>query len=77
MKVEKKMMMEIVKKNINITGLVFDSMDQVLKPVLDDFVKDSSNPYDDMLIAALYPVLDKEIKAKVKELVDKLFEVEE
>jgi len=59
-------------KNLNVGGMLMDTMDEILKPALDKMVLDSANPYDDMAVAALYPVLDKAIKEKIAELVAKV-----
>jgi len=76
MKVDKTKILEIVGKNLNLGGLFADVLDEVLEPVLRDFVEDSANPYDDMLLAAAYPILERELKAKVEEAVNKLFAIE-
>ena len=69
---DKDKLIAIALKNLNVGGFALDLLDQVLKPALDKMVADSENPYDDMLVAALYPVLDKEIKEKIAEMVAKL-----
>ena len=74
MEFDKAKMMEVVKKNIDLAGLVNDTIDEILEPVLQGFVADSSNPYDDLLLAAIYPVLERELKDKVEELLGGLFE---
>lgn len=74
---KKAMMMSIIKKNINLGGLVSDLLDKALKPALQKVVDDSANPYDNMLMATAYPIMEQEIKAKVEEFVNKLFETEE
>ena len=76
MKIEKAKVLEILARNLNLSGLVGDVLDEILEPILEGFVADSSNPYDDMLLAALYPVLEKELKAKLDELLKKIFETE-
>lgn len=65
---EKETIIALVKARVDVPGLVADVVDQVLEPALDKFVADSANPYDDMLKAAIYPVLEKELKAKIAEL---------
>lgn len=77
MAVNKAKILAIVNKNLNIGGLFADTLDEVLEPVLRKFVADSANPYDDMLMAAIYPVLEKELKEYVAEQLNKLFEAEE
>lgn len=41
--------------------LVQDVMVGVIKVKLDEFVKDSSNTYDDALVSLLWPILEKAI----------------
>ena len=58
--------------NMNVPGLVSDVMDDVLEPALDKVVADSSNALDDILKAAIYPTLAKEVKQLVQAQWDKL-----
>ena len=76
MKIEKAKVMAILAKNLNLSGLMADVLDEILEPILEEFVADSANPYDDMLLAAIYPVLEKELKAKIVEVLDGLFKEE-
>lgn len=75
---EKKKVIDLVVKNVNLPGLVFDIIDEVLEPALDKIVAESSNPFDDMAKASLYPLLEKELKElaqkKYDELIAKLSE---
>jgi hypothetical protein len=73
MKIEKAKVMGILAKNLNLSGLMVDVLDEILEPVLKGFVADTSNPYDDMLLAAIYPVLEAELKLKLIEFLDGLF----
>lgn len=66
--------LELLKKRVDLEGLGADILVELLKPMLEKFVKESDNPYDDMLVAALMPVLEKELKDKLKSLVAKLYE---
>lgn len=59
---DKKKFVDIVLKNVNLPGLLFDTIDEVLEPALDKIVADSKNPFDDMAKASLYPLLEKELK---------------
>ena len=77
MSLDKKQLLGIVMKNLDISGLLADLLDEVLEPVLKKFVADTANPYDDMLLAAIYPVLEKELKEKLKELIDDLLKDDE
>ncbi len=57
---------------IKIKPLINKVIDEVLEPALDKVVEDSKNPFDNMLKASVYPILEKEIKEKAGEQVDKL-----
>ena len=74
MELDKAKALELVVKHLNVPGLLSDVVDEILEPALDKMVADSSNPYDDMAKAALYPVLETELKSKVAELWAKLAE---
>lgn len=63
---------EIALKRLDLNGMGSDIIDLILEPVLDDIVKDSSNPYDDVAKAALYPILEKGLKDKLGKLLEKL-----
>jgi hypothetical protein len=56
---------DIALKNLNIGGLMVDSLDAIIEPALDEMVKGSDNPYDDSAKAALYPILDKYLKEQI------------
>lgn len=63
----------IVKKRIDLKGLlVEDLMVGIIEKALDKIVADSSNPYDDMLKAALLPMLKKELIGQIDKLLAKL-----
>lgn len=63
---------EILKEEIKVDQFLIRMMKEIVKPKLDEFVADTSNPYDDILVAALYPILEKEIEEKIKEVWDKI-----
>ena len=65
---------EVLLKNFNIEGLGVDLLGMVLEPALDEMVKGTDNPYDDMAKAALYPVLSQYLMAEVKKQLDKIQE---
>lgn len=65
--------LEIVKKNINLGGLVADTLDEVLEPALKKVVEKTENKFDDALMATLYPLLEKEIKELIEDGVNKVF----
>jgi len=62
MSLDKAKMLELAIKHLNVPGLLSDIIDEVLEPALDKVVEDSANPYDNMMKAAVYPVLEAELK---------------
>jgi len=70
----KEVALKIVKKNINIGGIAFDIIDEVLEEALKKVVADSSNKLDDMLMASIYPLLEKELKALISKKIGELME---
>jgi hypothetical protein len=58
---------EILLKNINIEGIVFDILDEVLEAALKEVVAKTSNQYDDMLMVTVFPLLEKEVKRLISE----------
>jgi len=73
----KKQQLAILKKNVNIGGLLADELDLVLEPALQKVVDDSANPFDNMLMASVYPTLEKYLKDEIEKRVNQLFEAEE
>lgn len=73
---DKDQILALVEARIDVPGLVQDVLVQILKPALDEMVADSSNPYDDMAVAALYPVLEPALLKEVQKLWDKVDGVE-
>lgn len=67
---DKKKLVEILFKNFNYKGLIFDVLDEALEPALKKVVEDSSNPFDDMLMASVYPILEKELKEYIEKNLD-------
>jgi hypothetical protein len=65
---------EILLKNFNIAGLGTDLLGILLKPALDEIVKSSENPYDDMAVAALYPVLSQALLSELDKQLAKINE---
>ena len=59
-------------EHLNIPGLVQDMLDEVLEPALKKVVADTSNPFDDVLLGAIYPVLEKELNELVQKYWDEL-----
>lgn len=64
----------LAKTHIDLEGFINGTLDEVLEPALQKVVDDSSNPFDDVMMAALWPVLEAEAKSKVAELIGKLYE---
>ena len=77
MALDKKKLMDVVAKNLNVPGILADLLDEVLQPVLEEFVARTDNAYDDMLVAALYPILETQLKGKVEELFQDLLSADE
>ena len=67
MEIDKQKAIEVAMKHINIPGLLIDELELVLKPALDKVVADSANPYDDMAMAALYPVLKPALEKAIQD----------
>ena len=63
---------EILKKNIKLDALVVDLLNEAAEPALKKLVEKSDNPYDDMLMNALWPMLEKELVEQIKKLVEKI-----
>lgn len=71
---EKNEIINLVLKNVNVPGLAFDLIDEVLEKALQKVVDNSSNKFDDMLMAAIYPTLEKELKELIQKKYDELIE---
>jgi hypothetical protein len=76
-KIEKKELMEMVKKNLDLKSASDLLIDGILEPALKKVVEDSSNKIDDALMLSIYPILEKEMKEQVYKLIDKLLENKE
>lgn len=67
----KKPLLDVVKQTvqvkINLKGLANGLVDEVLEPALKEVVADTTNTFDDMAMAMVYPPLE----IKLKELMDK------
>ncbi len=61
-----------IKKNVNVPGMVDDLLDGWVKPELEAFVAKSENKIDDVLAAALYPTLSAFVKQQVRDLWSKV-----
>lgn len=69
---EREKLLKMVKERVDIGGIFADLLDELLEPALKKVVADSSNPFDDMLMASVYPVLEKELKELVAEKLNEL-----
>jgi hypothetical protein len=70
----KEQLLEAIKKHLDVPGLVEEVLDTAVEQALDNLVKKTDNPYDDMLKAAAGPLIKKEIKDEVSKLWSKLGE---
>lgn len=59
--------LKLVVESIDLQKLAKGLVSEVLDEALDDLVNDTSNPYDNMVKAALYPVME----TKLIEAIDK------
>lgn len=64
-----------VHANMNVPGLVGVIVDGVLKDQLQKIVDDTSTPFDNVLMDALYPTLSAAVKVEVQKLWDGLIPV--
>ena len=68
----KEKMIAILLKNIDLKGLVADTIDEVLESSLRKFVADTANPYDNTLVDAFYPMLETIVKKEINDLIDSI-----
>ena len=69
----KKNLVEVLLKNINLSGLAVDMLDEVLEESLRKVVEDSENKWDDSIME-LYPLIEPKLKELVEEQVKKLID---
>ena len=69
---QKAALLAAVAKNINVPGLVDEVLKGALDQALEKIVQDSSNPFDNVLKAAIYPTLSAELTKLVDEQWKKL-----
>ena len=66
-------LLKLLLKRVDVKGLLLeDLLKGLLEPKLKEFVADSSNPYDDMLLAALLPHLERQLAKLVDDLLAKV-----
>jgi hypothetical protein len=62
----KKPLIDVVKQTvqvkINLVGLADGLVDEVLEPALKEVVADTTNTFDDMAMAMIYPTLELKLK---------------
>jgi len=68
----KEKLIALLLENINLEGMSNALIDGVLEPALKKVVADSANTLDDMAMAAIYPVLEKELKEYIAKLISEL-----
>lgn len=73
----KKELLAAVQMNLNIPGLSDALIDKVAMPALQNAVAASENKIDDVVVAALAPLLANEIKKLIRAEWGKVFESEE
>lgn len=61
-----------VKIKISIKPILNGVIDQVLQPALEKAVDDTSNKFDDLILAQIYPGVEAQVKASVGKKVDEL-----
>ena len=66
----KSKMLKILASSINLKGLANALVDEVIEEALKKVVADSATAFDDMAMAALWPVLEKEVKDLINEKLD-------
>lgn len=64
---------ELAKLHINLKGFTDGIIDEILEKALEKVVADSSNPFDDVMFQAVYPVLEGKLKEEIHQLIDKLY----
>jgi hypothetical protein len=62
------LILELLKKNLNAPGLFNDVLDRVIEPALENLVKNTPTPIDNVVLAALYPLLASELKKEAAKL---------
>ncbi len=62
----------LVHKHLDVPKFMEGMLDEPINDALDKLVKDTSNPYDDIVKGALYPLLKSEINNQIKTQWDRL-----
>ena len=66
----KEELLKVLVSSIDLKKMATGLIDEVIEEALKKVVADSSNPIDDMVMATLWPVLEKEIKKLIEEKLD-------
>ena len=75
----KNRILKMVVKYFNIKGFMSEMVTEIADEALEKVVQGSINPMDNMVKAALWPVLEEEIQKLIEEKLDlaKIFKLEE
>jgi hypothetical protein len=60
-------LVELTKKHVDVPGLVDGILDEILEETIKEVVAKSETIIDDVVVNALYPVLETVIKSKIHE----------
>jgi len=66
----KEALLKTLVESINLKALANGIIDNVIEESLKKVVADSANPFDDMAMASLWPVLELEVKKMIEEKLD-------
>lgn len=66
-------LLKSVHDNVNVPGLSKALLKNALKPALDRIVADTSNPFDNILLAAIYPTLESALVDEIEKQWEGLF----
>lgn len=66
----KRKIFKLIVKYIDLKGLLTEMVTEVMDETLDKVVADTSNPYDDMMKGAMWPVAEKELAKVIADKVD-------
>ncbi len=63
-------LLKILVQSIDLKGLANALVDEVIEESLKKVVADSANTFDDMALAALWPMLESEVKKLIEDKLD-------
>jgi hypothetical protein len=66
----KKELLEILVQSVDLKKLANGVVDNVIEEALKKVVASTANPFDDMAMASLWPVLEIEVKKLIEEKLD-------